>query len=242
MRLLILLGFGIVALHGAESNCQTPIGIPCSTIQYQMSQWEARSLPRISHFSSEWTTAVRSDGSWASTGNTAIARLFGIAREQALVTGMYLAPTDEVLRIDHDHRTISYRRPIIWHDRPYRRAKDGDAICATGILHSGTDFHLTGDGMIAGMPVKKWERGDGIFWNEEYDLAPNLDCTVLRHFEVRRNRLLLPTVITRMEATSVRLGTPDAKLFTIPTDFQKVKDPREDALRAFVARKHRSRH
>jgi len=92
------------------------------------------------------------------------------------------------------------------------------------------------------MPVKKWERGDGIFWHEEYDLAPNLDCTVLRHFEVRRNRLLLPTVITRMEATSVRLGTPDAKLFTIPTDFQKVKDPREDALRAFVARKHRSRH
>src|SRR2546421_199727 len=127
MRLLILVGLGILVLHGAESDCHTPLGIPCSTIQYEMSQWEARSLPRISRFSSEWTVAVRSDGSWASAGDTAIARLFGIAREQAQVTGMYLASTDEVLRIDHDHRTISHRRPIIWHDRPYRHAKDGDS-------------------------------------------------------------------------------------------------------------------
>src|SRR2546426_12807672 len=139
MRLLILVGVGIWVLHGAESDCHTPLGIPCSTIQYELSQWEARSLPSISHFSSEWTLAVRSDGSWASTGETAIAGLFGSARERALVTGMYLAPTDEVLRIDHDHRTISHRRPIIWYDRPYRHAKEGDAMCATGILNSGTE-------------------------------------------------------------------------------------------------------
>jgi hypothetical protein len=241
MRLLILVGFGILALHGAESDCHTPLGIPCSTIQYEMGQWEARSLPRISHFSSEWTVAVRSDGSWASSADMATTSLFGIAREQHLITEMYLAPTDQVLRIDHGHRTISHHPRIIWHDRPYRRAKDGDAICATGILHSGTDFHLTGDTVIAGIPAKKWERGDGISWHEECDLAPGLDCTVLRHVDVRRNWLLLPTMITRMEATSVRLGTPNPKLFTIPTDYQEVKDPREDALRAFVARNHRSR-
>jgi len=240
MRLLILVASAMFALHRAESDCHTPLGIPCSTIQYEMSQWEALSLPRISHYSSAWTVAVRSDGSWASTAEMATASLFRIVREQTLVTGMYLAPIDQVLRIDHRHRTISHRSPIIWHDRPYRRAKDGDAVCATGILHAGTDFRLTGDAMIAGMPVKKWERGDGILWHEEYDLEPGLDCTVLRHAEVRRNWLLLPTVITRMEATSVRLGAPSTKLFTIPTDYQEIKDPREDALRAFVARNHRS--
>jgi hypothetical protein len=154
MRLLILVGSAILTLHGAENDCHTPLGIPCSTIQFEMSQWEALSLPRISHYSSAWTVAVRSDGSWASTAEMATASLFRIVREQTLVTGMYLAPTDEVLRIDHGHRTISHRPPIIWHDRPYRRAKDGDAICATGILHAGTDFHLTGDAMVAGMPVK----------------------------------------------------------------------------------------
>src|SRR5713101_3589422 len=99
MRVLILLSFGIVAVPAAKSDCHTPLDIPCSTINYEMSQWEARSLPRLSHFHSSWTVAVRSDGSWASTGNTAITGLLGIARERALVTGMYLAPSDEVLRI-----------------------------------------------------------------------------------------------------------------------------------------------
>ena len=41
MRILILAGFGIVALRGAESDYHTPLGIPCSTIQYERSQWSA---------------------------------------------------------------------------------------------------------------------------------------------------------------------------------------------------------
>src|SRR5438132_14155281 len=117
MRLLILMASAMFELHRTESDCHTPLGIPCSTIQYEMSQWEALSIPRISHYSSAWTVAVRSDGSWASTAEMATASLFRIVREQTLVTGMYLAPIDQVLRIDHRHRTIRHRPPIIRHDR-----------------------------------------------------------------------------------------------------------------------------
>lgn len=206
------------------NDCRDSIGIPCSTIQYKRSQWQIGriSLP-IAHSINQETVAYRSDGSFAVLTDRGHAY-------------MYAAPSDQVIRIDNNAKTISHRPPIIWHDRPYRRSKDGDGQCATGILHFGTDFHLSGDTVVAGISVKTWERGDGWFWHEEEHLAPSLDCAVLKSYSIRRNFLLIPTFINSAEALSVRLGEPDQNLFAAPANYQEVKDPTEDRLRAFVMR------
>ena len=232
---MLMLAFLLQALQAAPIGCQTPIGIPCSTIRYETRQWVVGGLTRLAYFTSSSTAATRSDGSRVSIDAS---EAYGMLRDSRKTGGtfMYMASGDRVIRIDHERRTISYRQPIIWHDRPYRRSKHGDATCATGILHQGTDFKLAGDGVIAGIPTKKWDRGDGLFWYEESYLAPSLDCAVLKHYVVRRNRLLIPTFITSMEVVSVRLGEPDAGLFDIPVNYQEVKDPMEDRLREFVAR------
>lgn len=211
------------------TDCRDSIGIPCSTIVYEHSTWLiGNHVSRlITHGGFRETVANRSDGSSVDFTDTGY-------------TSMYAAPTDQVIRIDNNAGTVSHQAPIIWHDRPYRFSKDGDIQCATGILHFGTDFRLTGDGEVAGIAVKRWERGDGFYWHEEEHLAPSLDCAVLKSYTVRL-RLLLQISISSREALSVRLGEPDRNLFVIPANYSEVKDPREDALRKFVAR-NRSQH
>ena len=188
-------------------------------------QWQigAKVLQPIIHRVTRQTVANRSDGSLVMLTDSGY-------------TYLYSALSDKVLRIDHTAKTISRRDPLIWHDRPYRRAKDDDSRCATGVLHFGTDLHMTGDATVAGIPVRRWERGDGWYWHEEVYLAPSLDCAVLKLYTIRRNRLLVPTYVWSVEASSVKMGDPDAVLFAIPADYHEVKDPSEDGLREFVRR------
>ncbi len=131
-------------------------------------------------------------------------------------------------------RTFSSREPLIWHDRPYRRSKEGDANCSTGILHSGTDFRETGRDTIAGVPVVKWQRGDGLHWKEEIYLAPSLDCVALRIEEIRRNRWYLPKFSHSVEAIAIEWGEPRPELFAIPAGYRQVEDPALPRLLRFV--------
>jgi hypothetical protein len=160
--------------------------------------------------------------------------LIGTAEMVGRAVQLYLAPSDRVVRIFHDNRKFSSREPIIWHDRPYRRAKDGDRTCASGILHSGTDFRLTGEHTILGTKTFRWYRALEYGGYEEQFLAPALDCLALRRVHVHKNVLRLPVFTDRSEAISVQFGEPDRALFDIPTDYQQVPDPAAEQLRRSV--------
>lgn len=136
-----------------------------------------------------------------------------------------LLPRIVVVRIFHEKLSFSSREPMIWHDRPYRRSKDGDANCSTGIRHFGVDLRQTGASTVAGVPVVKWERGDGRSWAEEVYLAPSLDCETLKSYMVMRTPWGLPRFIRSVEATSIEWGEPKAELFAVPPDYQQIEDP-----------------
>ncbi|MBL8291422.1 MAG: hypothetical protein JNN08_06275 [Bryobacterales bacterium] len=175
--------------------------------------------------------AVRRDGSSYSGGQIQAYALLDKWLEGKTHTHLYLAPEDRVVRILHEKRSFTSREPMIWHDRPYRRSKDGDANCTTGIRHFGVDLRLTGTSTVAGVPVVKWERGDGRSWAEEVYLAPSLDCETLKHYMIRRTPWGLPTFFQSVEATSIEWGEPQAELFVVPPDYQQIEDPMLPSLR-----------
>lgn len=221
----------------AAPNCRTPLGIPCVTIHYKQSQWQLfrSGLTDVRHFQKKQTLAVRLDGSTVNRTEKAVGATLSGVTDHGPFSYMYLAPGDLIVRINDQSRTYSSRKPLIWHDRPYRRAADGDAVCRTGILHNGTDFKLDGETTIAGVPVVKWVRGNRRH-REEISLAPSLDCAVLKRYAIRRNGFYIPLFIDSMEAFSVEHGEPRPELFQIPVGYTPAEDPHEQRLRQFVAR------
>ena len=228
-----LLGFAFLAAtvsasaQGPGSDCRTPLGIPCHSIHFKSSQWQnfKNGFLDIRHSRHTQVRAVRRDGSSYSGGQIQAYALLNKWLEGKTHTHLYLAPEDRVIRILHEKRSFTSREPMIWHDRPYRRSKDGDANCSTGIRHFGVDLRQTGTSTVAGVPVVKWERGDGRSWAEEVYLAPSLDCETLKSYMIRRTPWGPPTFIHSVEATSVEWGEPKAEFFVVPPDYQQIEDP-----------------
>lgn len=218
----------------SSTLCRTPLGIPCSTIRYQESQFFFGGLGDVEYNRSWSVRAVRSDGSFVTQRDTQSLSLRGyrLLRDSSF---MYLSPQDELIRVNHGQQTVSGRSPRIWHDRPYRRSKDGDKFCSSGILHNGTDFKLEGESTVAGVPVMKWTRGDK--WNgDEIYLAPSLDCAALKSYTVRRRGWFLPRIVSSSEAISVEFGEPKPELFTVPSEYKRLEDPHQNRLLQFVQR------
>jgi hypothetical protein len=219
----------------SAQDCTTPLGVPCMIIESVHEQWSVL-LNGINYHHSKLyrKTAYSSNGSIANEMTFEEIPLIGSAERAGRTADLYLAPSDRVVRLFHKDRKFSSREPIIWHDRPYRRAKDGDTTCASGILHSGTDFRLTGEHTILGTKTFRWYRQLEYGGYEEQFLAPALDCLALRAVRVYKNIWRLPVFTDRIEAISVRFGEPDRALFEIPTGYQQVPDPAAERLRRFV--------
>lgn len=214
----------------SSSACRTSIGIPCYTMEMKHSQWTLFSdgITDIRHGTSSSLFAVRRDGSHVGWGREANGKLS--------IAGMYLAPSDQVVKVNHPEKTISYREVLIWHDRPYRRSTSGDAECVTGLIHYGSSSQFTraGTDKIAGVPVVKWTRGNGLLWSEEIYMAPELDCAVLKHNQRHFQGWFGKGYILATEATSVRIGEPAAEIFALPAGYQQVEDPQRTRLQQFV--------
>ena len=227
--------------QGPAGDCRTPLGVPCYTIHYENSQWQNayKIPPDIRHYSLTGVHAVRRDGSSYSTAEWESHVFFQGSKKSPPFVDLYLAPQDLVVRIFHKDRTFSSREPLIWHDRPYRRSKDGDANCSSGILHSGTDFRQTGWDTVLGLRAAKWERGDGRYNVEEIYLAPALDCAALKGYTVRRTSWFLPKYVRSFEATSIEWGEPKAELFAVPADYRQVEDPSLPRLLEHIERQKR---
>jgi hypothetical protein len=154
--LLLLAG----ALSGASpKDCTTPLGVPCMTVESVHEQWSVLQRGITYRHSKRYhKTAFASNGSNAIHGTTEEIPLVGSAEPVGRGAQLYLSPSDRVVRIFHKDRQFSSREPIIWHDRPYRRAKNGDTTCASGILHNGNDFQQTGEHTILGIKTFRWYR------------------------------------------------------------------------------------
>jgi hypothetical protein len=224
---------GLLSAASAQ-DCTTPLGIPCMIIESVHEQWSVLNNGINYHHSKRYQkSGYSSNGSIADVMTFEEIPLIGAAEMIGPTAYLYLAPSDRVVHLFHKDRKFSSREPIIWHDRPYRRAKNGDTTCASGILHSGTDFRLTGEHTILGTKTFRWYRQLEYGGYEEQFLAPALDCLTLRRVHVHKNVLRLPVFTDRSEAISVQFGEPDRALFDIPTDYQQVPDPAAERLRRF---------
>jgi hypothetical protein len=219
----------------AQTNCTTPLGLQCVVVQSVNEQWSVLNHGiNYSHWKTYEQMAWASDGSIAYQDKGEKIPLTGDPEVFAPTAYLYLRPSDRVVRILYGDHTFSRREPIIWHDRPYRRAKPNDTTCASGILHSGTDFHVVGDDTILGLKTIRWYRPLENGGYEEQFLAPALDCLSLRTRRVYKNFLRFPELTDRTEVTSIHFGEPDRSLFQIPADYKEVPDPSADRLRRFV--------
>ena len=221
-----------------QTSCRTPLGVPCHTITFQSSQWQTfrNGALAIQNHRSTDVHALGRDGSRYHSRHPQAFVFFGGSEKLGEQISFYSGPDDRIVRIFHDKRSFSRREPVIWHDRPYRLSKDGDQGCKSGIRHYGTDFRQTGIGAIAGVPVVKWERGDGYYFAEEVHLAPSLDCATLKLYSIRRTSWHFPQYVRSIEAKSIEWGDPRPDLFLVPAGYQQVEDPSRAGLLRFVER------
>jgi hypothetical protein len=236
-RAMAVLWLTIVALilsAQSASGCRTSLDVPCYTVEMKRSHWNLfnNGITDFGHMASSSVFALRADGSSVTRA---------LDGGKATMAGMYLAPKDQVVTVNHTRRTVSFRETLIWHDRPYRRSTEGDTQCSTGLIHFGSpsEFSRVGSGRIAGVPVVKWTRGSGLLWSEEIHLAPELDCAVLKYSHRRLKSWFGQGFITAFEATSVRIGEPDAELFSLPSGYQQVEDPKRAIMLEFMRRNGR---
>jgi hypothetical protein len=227
--MLGLLAAGMMTL---AAECRTPLGIPCATIRFTVTQWQLfQDGPLdVRRFTELRTSAVRRDGSFVEiTGQQEMKRWFRSGERTAGSATMYLAPAGVVVHVDHQQKTVTRRPPVLWNERPYRYSTAGDRTCVSGIRHWGVHFFLRGAEKVAGVPVIKWIGSNpGGGYTEVY-LAPSLDCRALKTRVVMRKLGIFPTFISTTEAVSVELGEPQAELFAVPSGYRQVEDPMSQA-------------
>ena len=111
-------------LSGASpDDCATPLRVACMTVESLDEQWSVlhRGL-NFQHFNVRQITAYSANGSVAQQVTFENIPLIGATEIFGRNGELYLGPSDRVVRLFHKDRTFSSREPIIWHDRPYRRA------------------------------------------------------------------------------------------------------------------------
>ena len=123
--LAFLPGGGTVAAQLATTDCMTPLGVPCCTIQYVESQWQFSkpalklvhkpdggiysvqkgALPdRLIHNESKTTAAVRQDGSKVRITEAESQSFWGgNSWQRGPSQVINLVPQKQMIQIQHDH-------------------------------------------------------------------------------------------------------------------------------------------
>ena len=200
----------------AQTPCRTPLGVPCHTIRFQLTQWNlfGAGITDVQRLRIEKLSALRRDGSSLTIDNHEVFTLTGGRHIGATLVNIYLTTTGQSVAINHDQKLISIWEPDY---RPARRSVDGDTTCSTGIRQYGGHFQQSGQDTVAGIPVLKWASGD-----DQIYLAPGLDCAALKVGRVTRNSWHVPVHFESVEALSVEFGEPRPELFMIPKGYRSV--------------------
>ncbi len=74
--------------------------------------------------------------------------------------------------------------------------------------------------MVAGIPVVRWIGRNSSGGEQEYDMAPSLDCAILKRSDTFFNTWSIPTFTIRGEALSVKYGNPDPTVFDRPEGYK----------------------
>jgi hypothetical protein len=232
MNVLCRLALCAAAALSLSAECRTSLGVPCFTARITQTQWQLfRNGPAdIRKFVRTSVDAVREDSSSVTVQESSYGSPFNTAERPQKVSSLYLAPDKQIVFLDHNARTIGRREPLSWQDLPYRRSKNGDTHCESGIRHSGTDFTRGETAVVAGIPAVRWYRSLANGGSEEIYLAPSVDCLTLKARTTMKNEWHLPVFINTMEVTSVELGEPRADLFALPSDYREIEHPHRQRL------------
>ncbi|MBL8216616.1 MAG: hypothetical protein JNK87_38210 [Bryobacterales bacterium] len=227
--------FGI-ALQAQNTDCRTPLGVPCYTIEMRQTDWMLfkEGITDISRNVSYSLLALRSDGS------TVDAPLD--AQRKVADRSVLLRPTNRRLSVDARKRQVTYWKAHPYYDRNVRRSEPTDHVCAGGISHYGSAppaHTFIGTDRVAGIPVLVYQKaGMSWRWMHEVAMAPSLDCLALR--TVRRH---LPSLLGDepgsshiIEAISVKLGEPSPELFAVPAGYRTVTPPEPSKMLDFLSK------
>lgn len=207
-----------------HAECRTTLDIPCHTIEQRHEQTTLflRGLTDLSTASTESKFAVSANGSTYARSVVRNGFGFGGRMRPAHHIQVYDASLKRIFTLAPEGRTYVVRTPGEGHHQPFRLSKAGDATCATGIVHHGSDFQLIGSEPILGVRAIHWHRPLGNGGYEDRWLAPELDCVGLRHRMVMKNALHLPVLIDSSETTRLEIQQPDSGLFQLPANYREV--------------------
>ena len=229
-RKVLPIFFAIAGCLGAQklSACHTPLDVPCYIV-HGSSTLLRIAAPQAFNFDqikSNYTRALRRDGSSVYKNEYSISRWFNIERGKGTAVDYYLADRKEIVHVEEAARTISRREPVTSSDVPHRNSVKGDETCETAIRHFGNGFRMTDNATVAATHVVKWTRPLGKGRQDVY-LAPSLDCIPLKSYRLERNALNLPVYRESDEATSVELREPGHELFKLPVGYRLVNDSQQ---------------
>lgn len=211
--------FFLAGSAAAVFCCQTPGGgSPCFTLHYEQSFWAMVKSPRrdLIMTGSKGVMALRSDGS--SVHRITPVDHFAVrGKDPASLPSLrlYLAAGRRLVVRDWPVQRDSRLPELFFAEAPYSRARPGDTDCRAYVGTLGAMPVAAGKDKFLGEPVAVWkfnhDRGQATLL-----VAPRLDCQVLR-FEMAEYRYrYMPVRKELFEASSLKIGEPDASLFAEP--------------------------
>jgi hypothetical protein len=147
--------------------------------------------------------------------------VFGRKRKSWTFTSMYMSATDQAITADYQRKEVHIRKARTAGERMTGWTGTNDADCASSVYNViGTHLRRSGVGVVAGLPVIRWKGGNNSGGEQEFDLAPSLNCAILKRREWVFDESNIPIFISNLEAAAVWFGEPATHLFSLPTDFK----------------------
>lgn len=206
-----------------DAVCVTPQGTLCRTIRWEASGWanESWGFHAISRWSGSAVMACRADGAIMERYSQRIYRnyfVLDIKYDRGLIRFPVEMRTTEV---DHEAEEFSSRSGVpggfpVWD-------ADNKDCTKTASRFELDGLEQVGEETVSGVRSIKFT---GSRSESEYMylwLAPSLGCTQMRVISKAHNSFGLPTLYSRQEVKSVRLGEPDAELFRPPSSYRRVR-------------------
>ncbi len=178
-----------------------------------------RTLPGGAVFETFQFQAQRSDGSTAE-GQAATPSHPRLFRPRHVV----LKTKGERVLIDD-----SARVKTTWFFEPKASSPSADPVCGFHTLSASAKPALKGEENVLGFRTVVIQTEIGHEFLTTVWRAPDLDCTVVKMTEVRRNERGDVTGRFELEPTLITVGPPDAKQFDVPPDYVE-KSPVETEL------------
>lgn len=195
--------------------CMTPQGRPCATLTYAETRWENKSwgLHSVDRFESTGVHVYRADGARAVHGQQDMWTNYLMPGPK--LSGGFIEFPDRTAGISHERKTVHVRPVRTRRMSPVSSLYAPDCSASHTVAKKGP--------LIAGYDTNEITYPNPSNLVSRYYRAPALGCLTLKEVMWEYNSFGLPTRFREWEVKSITLGSPDAKHFEIPANYQIVR-------------------